>query len=255
MQSSYNVIKSNRVVEDGAAVIDTFYEMNFYNDSKQKNNTMTIDNNGKDNKKIIDNAIKEANTIKMNAVSQASKIKKEAYQRGYEEGYNNGKSIGYDEGKKLGYTEGYKEAIEKAEREAESIIENANNILIQAKYKYEEYFKDKENDIKKLVIGISKEILKRELQQKDGLNSLIFETIKTIKDSENLIIRCNELHYCDIKSKLREWKNSINFKGEIFVLEDSLLSHSEAVIQKENGLLKVDLEYGLEKIKEILMEL
>ncbi|KYH35078.1 flagellar assembly protein H [Clostridium tepidiprofundi DSM 19306] len=255
MQSSYNVIKSNRVIEDGAAVIDTLYEMSLYNGFKQKNNIMTTNDNENELKKIMDDAIKEANTIKLNAVSEVSKIKKEAYQKGYEEGYNKGKSIGYDDGKNLGYKEGYREAIEKAKCEAESIIENASNMLIQAKHEYEEYFKDRENDIKKVIIGISKEILKRELQHKDGLNSLILETIKTIKDSGNLVIRCNGLHYNEIKSKLYEWKNSINFKGEIFVLEDSLLSHTEAVIQKENGILKVDLEYGLEKIKEILMEL
>lgn len=253
MQSSYRVIKSSRVVENGNALINTKYSLKEL--SQMNNNAKIIsspyDDNQNERKKIINEAINEADLIKTKAENEAQILKKDAYDKGFSEG----KNVGFSEGKNEGYNEGYNLAMKNANDKANEIINNANSILIQAKEEYNRYVDEKDSEIKNLIMEISHNILKRELSDKDGLNSMIFDVVKSIKDTKVVIIKCNNLYYEEIKNNIEKWKKMIVFKGDFFVIEDNSLDMGEAIIEKDNGLMKVDIEYGIDKVKEALMEM
>jgi flagellar assembly protein FliH len=256
MQSLFKVIKCGRVVKQGDAVIDTKFSCKGYenvNDDINDNNVEKLNDDAQDAASyaelavdVVENAKKEAEMIKSKAMMEAEQIEQNAYEKGY--------NTGQDQGYKDGYDEGYNSAIEKVNAEAKGIIGNANSVLNQAKQEYCRYLEEKNDEIKNIIIDISQKILKKEVENTDALNSMLFEALQSIRGVTSITIKCNKLYYSEIKDRVEEWKESMVLNLELFVIEDNSIEDGKALLEKDNGKIIVDINYGLEKIKEVLME-
>ena len=245
MQSSFNVIKNSRVIEQGNREINTQLSKASGGAIMDENHGIKIANmESYENiaRNILENARRESEKIISKAYVDASDAKIQAYNQGLEEGY------------KEGYENGYNEAIDKAMEAAEAVKAEADSILMAAKGEYNQYLIEKEHQIKALVVSIAESILKREIREPDALNEMIFHTLKTERNTKSYVIKSNNSHFTMIREQVESWKNKLAFQGDIFVIEDNFLDEGTAVIEKESGKSIVSVSYGIEKIKEVFQE-
>lgn len=245
MQSSINVIKNSRVVKQGDKEINTQLR------EVTKEGFMVEDNGSKRDimesyekiaSNIVENARLQSEKIISKAFVDAAEAKTQAYKEGLEEGH------------KKGYENGYNEAMVTSRSDAENIKTMADDLLASAKDEYNKYLTDKEQQIKALVVSIAENILKREIVEKNALNEMIFNTLKTERNIKSYIIKSNSCHFDSIKEQIEEWKRKLAFQGDIFVIEDNFLDDGTAVIEKDTGKNIVSIAYGLEKIVQVFQE-
>lgn len=244
MQSSYRVIKSDNVKNQGDFKIDTSYKAKISSGANaiieaQKENFESYESLAKT---IIDNARDRAEDIISNAYNEVQKIQEDAYREAYREG-----------GEK-GYKNAYDKTITEAQKEANEIKNQASQIYIKARQEYEKYLENKQDEILDLVIYIARKVLKKELDNKASVVNIVKETLSQYKDAKFFIIKSNKLYIETIKEQIEHWKTHSVFKGDIFYIEEETLNKGKVIIEKDNGKLVLDVEVALEKIKEIFME-
>ncbi len=252
MQSSYSVVKRNYVRDGNEKVISTEYntpDIMSMDDSdlsqveiERKNYISSYENIGKN---IIADAKRECEKLKIQAMKNAEIIEKEAYKKGYEQGQANG----YEDGKK----EAIDSILPQAQVEAENIRNEALQILMNAQSDYNSYMDDRSIEIVRLSFNIAEKILKREVLKDEGIDSIIEDAFEQYKGSENCVIRCNEAHTEELKSKLENWKKKYDISGEIFIMSDNKLEPGNAWIEKSSGKMEVGIDIGLEKLEKAIL--
>ncbi|WP_234119839.1 FliH/SctL family protein [Clostridium hydrogenum] len=199
---------------------------------------------------IIKNAKMEADAIRNNAIQESRNIEENAYNEAYKKGL--------DEGRKKGYEDAYNDTVVKGKMEIENLKslaeQNASNIVKSAKYQCSKYFESKEEEIKKLAIEIAAHILKERITENDAINNMVYDAIEISKNSKTIIIKCNSKYEKSISEISDKWKKEIPYNGEIFVVEDNYLQDGFAIIEKDNGKVKVSVDDAFVKIKEVLLK-
>lgn len=253
MQSSYRIIKNTSVDEDGLKKIVTEFQTK--EEVEQKNLAETnaktfIDSYENLAKTMLENARKQNDDLLSKAFSEAERLQKEAYEKGYNEGIQKG----YDDGFNKSYEDGYKKNLEKAQAEGRAIKDNADNILRTCKEEKEIYLKEKEQEIRNLIVNCVEAVLKREIKDKTALNDVIFQALSTVKNTKTFIIKSNEIYCEELKNKVELWKEQLPFRGDIFIISDKDVEIGKAIIERENGKVVVDVNLAMEKIKEIVLK-
>lgn len=252
MQSLYKVIKSSSVVDDKPKEIITNFQ---HDEAKNNEKSVQVEDNAKafidsyENlaKNMIENARRQSEIILSSAYTEAEKIEEEAY----EKAYNLGKEAGYNDGFKTAYEEGYQANVDKALAEAEVIKNNADNILKSSVDEKNRYLKEKEQEIKNLIINCVEAVLKREIKDKEALNEIIYDVFSEIKNSKSIIIKSNSIYCEGFKKDLEIWKEQVPIKGEVFIIPDDSIEEGSAVIERDNGKVVVSVDIAMESIKEI----
>lgn len=251
MQSLYKVIKKHSIVKEGFKKIVTEFEDKEKVQQKElieTNARIFIDSYENLAKTMIENAKKQRDEIFSSAYTEAEKLQKEAYNKAYEKGYKEGVKQGYDKA----YEDGYQNNVNKALAEGENIKNNADNVLKACIAEKERYIREKEDEIKKLVINCVENILKREVKDKDAMNSLIFEALSQVKNSKTFIIKSKKI-YCDsFNQQIETWKEQLPFKGDIFVVPDESIEEGKVIIDRDKGKIIVGVDIAMEKVREIV---
>jgi flagellar assembly protein FliH len=247
MQSSYNVIKNRSVKNTGLREIVTSSDTPEINPEVEDNIKNHIESYESLAKSILENArnkseqiviraYEDARTIEEEALVKAEHLKNEAYERGHQEGYH----------------KAYHETMQQTKIESEAIIASAMELLNNAKAEYEEYLQIKTQEINDLIITIANTVLKKEVEDRSSINSMIYEAIERSKMSEKFIIRCNSIYVDELKDRSDIWKKQLGFLGDIFIIGDDSLEPGNAVIDKGNGKIITGIDYALQRIEEIL---
>jgi flagellar assembly protein FliH len=245
MQSSYNVIKNSRIIEQGSREINTQKNKDFKvvkQEEDQGVKDSTLESYENIAKNILGNAKRQSEEIISKAYMDSVGLKEQAFESGTEEGY------------KEGYEIGYNKAMAAANDAAKLVKAEADSILMSAKKQYDAYLVEKEQHIKALIVNIAESILKREIKEPDALNEMIFHTLEAERNIKTYIIKVNNCHFAMIKDQIEAFKVKLAFQGDIFVIEDNLLDEGTAVIEKETGKSIVSIAYGIEKIVEVFQE-
>ncbi|MCB2286543.1 hypothetical protein LGK99_05430 [Clostridium algidicarnis] len=245
MPSFYKVIKEREVKDTGEKLIDTVHDIG----NNEKQISEGFDDNNLDSyeiigKSIMEKAKKQREKILESAYEDAIIIEKDAYEKAYKEGYEKG------------YADSYEAHIEKALKEADSILEEsrykASETAKSARDNFESYLKEKKDEILNLSYEIAKTILKKEIIKEDGLDNIILKALKEHRDNKSFVIRCEERYVNHIRENIVKWKDESALKGDIFVIKDESLGEGNAVIEKDNGSITVGIDIGLENIKKSL---
>lgn len=251
MQSLYKVIKNTSVVEDGEKEIVTDFQSKNVIQQKELgeiNAKMFIDSYEELARTMVENARRQSDEFLSKAFTESERMGKEAY----EKGYNEGKQTGYNDGFNKAYEEGYQKNFDKATAEGEAIKNNADNVLKNSIEEKERYFKEKEEEIKNLIVNCVEAVLKREVKDEDGLNSVIFQALSKVKNTKTFIIKSNKIYCDELKNKVELWKEQLPFKGDMFIIPDESMEQGKAVIEIDNGKIELSIEDAVEKIKEIV---
>lgn len=194
---------------------------------------------------IIKNAQIEAEAIIEKGKEEVSNIEKKAYEEGHKQGLKNG----YEDG----YKEVYEEYVEKAQEQANGIVENANNILIQANQEVSNYMKEQKNNILNISISIAEQVLREKLKDISVMENLIGNVIEEYELRKNFVIKVNPIYKESLDKQVQEWKESHKLSGDVFVLGDESIEAGNAIVDNINGSLIVGIDGVLEKIKEELL--
>ncbi|OFI06806.1 flagellar assembly protein H [Clostridium acetireducens DSM 10703] len=255
MQSSYNIIKFSKVSKQGEEKIETKYSCKKNTEEKENKKVICEEkppNYVENYKNVAKVILEDARNKKEDIINKAYEESEEIFKQAYEKAYKEGQQEGYEKA----YEEAYVKNLEKANIEIEEmknqIKEKEENIIKSAKEYYKSYLEEKELEIKNLVINISESILKREVNYKESLNEMIFEALNTVKNTKMFIIKCNPMYEESLKNSVDEFKSQLAFKGDIFILSDENLQKGEAIIERDNGKIKINVEEALNKVKEIL---
>lgn len=253
MLSSSSVIKNTEISKNGNKQIITTGNMDIkpqssfeMGDMLKQSGDGVFESVDKIANAFIENAKSTAENLKNLAIEEAKDVEKKAFDKGF------------DEGKQAGFNKAYEETVVKGKVEVENFKslaeQNASNLMIVAKAKYEKYIIDQEESIKKLAISIAGHILNREVKDETGINDMIYAAVEKSKNCELIIIKCNELHYNAVTEAVELWKNNLPLYGKIFIIKDDILSDDTAIIEKNNGKIEVGINIGLDKIKEELLK-
>jgi len=245
MQLSFNVIKNSRVITHGDSEITTQISgasQGLQNQDNNAKSTANMESYQNIASNILENARRRGEEIISKAYVEAAETKTQAYEEGFEQGSTKG------------YNNAYNEAIGAAMEEASSIRARADAILTNAKAEYNDYIVEKEKNIKALIVNIAQSILKKEVVHEDALNEMIFNTLKAERNIKLYIIKINKSHFEMVKSQVENFKAKLAFQGDIFVIEDDFLEDGTAVVEKETGKSILSIEYGIEKIVELMRE-
>ncbi|MDP4143293.1 MAG: FliH/SctL family protein [Bacillota bacterium] len=244
MQSLSNVIKFSKVMDQGHKEIVTKAEINQSIASDDSPHAMkSYENIGA---AIIENARIQSEQIKSDAFIEAQLIEQNAYKQGYEKGS--------EEGRKQAYNETIEQATQQAELIRSQAEDHASKLIESSKTEYEKYMASKAEEIKALAVTIAEQVLKERLKDHDCINNMIFDAVKTCKDTKVIIIKCNEFHLETVKAEIDNWKLQIPSLNDIFVVLDNYLDNGMVVIEKENGRIEVGIDLSMSKIKEALMD-
>lgn len=250
MQSSYKIIKGDSINGKGAKNIVTVFEKNIV--QEENKDSVMVNSYSKIVKSMIEDAQKKREEILSKAYEEASKIEEEAYKNANEKGYREGYEKGYDDGFKKAYDEGYTKNLEKAKAEGEDIISKADSILKASVEEKNRYLKEKEEEIKRFILGSIESVLKQEIKDEESLNSMVFNELSQVRNIETFIIKSRK-KYCDnFKEQVDIWRERLPFKGDIFIIPDETLEEGTVVIEKNNGKSIFSLDIAMKKIKEIL---
>ncbi|MCY6354002.1 FliH/SctL family protein [Clostridium sp. ZS2-4] len=252
MLSSYKVIKKNSVIDDGGKEINTLYNNTKNKELGEKNARDFIDNYEVLARTMVENARRQGEKILSKAFDEAQQIEQDAYQKGYEKGMQEGYEESYQKG--IEEANSYYDTMKKqAQMEADMTAKNADSLLLQAKDEYIRYLEEKKDEIKDLILSISENILKKEIKDKDAIGNMILDAMEMAVKSKTIIVKCRSSYVEDVKEKIKEWKNTAVYRGEVFVAADDNLEEGCAVIQRENGKIVVDINNAIEKVREMLI--
>jgi flagellar assembly protein FliH len=253
MQSSFNVIKNSRIIEQGSREINT--------QGSEMHKVVNKDENYDENHDIKDSKLESYESIAKNILGNAKRQSEEIISKAYIESVELKAQVletatqqGYKDGYNEGYEIAYNKAMGIAMDEAKLLKAEADSTLMLAKKQYNSYLIEKEQHIKALIINIAESILKREVKEPDALNEMIFHTLEAERNIKTYIIKVNNCHFAMIKDQIETFKVKLAFQGDIFVIEDNLLDEGTAVIEKETGKSIVSIAYGIEKIVEVFQE-
>ena len=250
MHSSCKVIKGIQAYEKGNVSIETTVPVQKV---EEVSNEVVFDGRSEEYdlaklrvKEILDRANEDAKQIIDEALTEKEKVLYEAKEAGFKQGYEEGYNIGFNEGKDSGYNEG--------SQEGQAIIDNANYILYQAKEEYDKFLKEKEMNIRKIIISSVESMLKKEFENEAALDKLLFEILSDEKNSKMFLIRVSPSYMSHLNSIVDEFKMTIGIKGEVIILEDTRLEEGTLVVEKDNGKISFTIENSIDKLKEVLME-
>lgn len=250
MQLSYNLIKNKSALKSSQKTIATNYISRIEAKDIEKEKLDVEQEIRKSYEVLGSNIKKKAKSEAEDIVMRARVISAEIEKKAYDEGYNQGKSNGFEDG--------YKEALVKVKSDTnEKVkvrIDEAEEILKSANKEYLEYLNLKEEEIINLAFKIASIIAKKELQKDDGIIPLIEDILEESKAEENIIIRCNTKHLKAIEDKIEYYKKAYAIKGDIFILEDTLMELGNAIIEKNTGKAVVGLDVALEKLETALFK-
>lgn len=173
------------------------------------------------------------------------KIEKKAYEQGYSQGIKNG----YEDG----YKEAYEDNIEKAKKEANQIIENANNVLFEAKKEAVNYMIDNKANILSISVSIAEQILREKFEDKYSMDKLLVKIIEEYDIKEGFIIKVNPLYKESLETQILNLKKNHKVNTDIFVLADESIKKGNVTIDNSRGRLVVGIDSVLDKIKGELL--
>lgn len=250
MQLSYNLIKNTSALKSSEKKIETNYISKIEAKDIEKDNLSAEREIIKSYDILGSNIIKKSKSEAEEIIMKARVISSEIEKKAYEDGYSQGKYNGFEDG----YNEGLEKIKKDTEEEIRLKIEKAEEILQKANKEYKEYLTSEEKEIINLAFKMATIITKKELQVDNGILSLIEDVLEEAKGEENIIIRCNSIHVKAIEEKVKYYKKAYAIKGEIFILEDTLMEPGNAIIEKSTGKAIVGLDIALEKLKDALFK-
>lgn len=242
MQSSYNVIKKNRISSE------TVYTINMpfvpYEDFKDdahddsQDEGPSIEETKEYAENIKTDAELKAKQIIDAAAAEAQRIKKEAYDSAFRKGYSEGLNKGVQDGL----------------HKVDDIRKNAEDVLKEAHKASRAYIDSQKEEIVSLAFTIAEKVIGYEAKTDD---SVIAEMVKRAIESSvskgQVIIWVNPMDYAVIDCKRDELIKLAGENTVINIIKDNDISMGGCRIDTGLSIVDASIDGQLEKIREALL--
>lgn len=252
-----NVIKSQNVRVKGILTFSDINQSDMHSKGKKSDDYVTtlvakrdsllseIEELEKKKESLIKSTEEEVNSMLKKAEEEVATIERKAYTEGHAQGLSNG----YEDG----YKEAYDDNIEKAKLEAEEIVSNASNVMLEANKTVYDYLTNSKQDILELCVKMVSKVLREEFQNPYVLSRLVEKALNEYKYKENCVVRVNKEYVQVLNTKLPEWKSNNHIDASIFVVEDNNVEVGNAVIVSDKGKVEIGIDTALERLKYELL--
>ena len=135
-----------------------------------------------------------------------------------------------------GFEQGYKEGMKKALDEFDEQIKTMTRIRAEVIDYRIKVIKDAEREIAKLGLLIAKKIIRRTIEEKKYIVvDCINFALKSVSQTEELVIRLNPDDYKTITDKKSKAEKSISRSKDIKFVEDRRVEKGGCIIETQNG--------------------
>ena len=157
----------------------------------------------------------------------------------------------YENAKEQGYNEG----LFKANEEIKELRENADEIVQLAYQEKEKMINDSEQDILSFIVDTIDKIYFNSLSKKqDIILDVSKSLIDFVKDTKGLVIlKVSMKDYPHLKEHTEELSLLLT-TGKLSIKIDKSLKQGHCILISEQGILEVDLEENLERVKAVLQD-
>ena len=205
----------------------------------------------------VTEATKQAELIIEEAQKQAENVYKKLQEE--EERWFAEKQILIEEARQEGYRIGQEQGITDSQKEYQHLLEQAKEIVDQAKKEYRSVVEKSELTILNLGIKVADKIMNQHLDEhKEDYLYLVKKAIKESREYKNIELHVPPHHYSFILSNKKELMSLFPREIEFYVYPNEELSENGCVIESSNGRLVASVDEQLEqisiKLREILEE-
>ncbi|HWO77954.1 MAG TPA: flagellar assembly protein FliH [Bacillus sp. (in: firmicutes)] len=202
--------------------------------------------------KMIADAKLEADQIIQNAILQRETAQKELEQAKADWAVEREqlKSLA----KTAGYEAGYQEGLNKGYEQVQTLIQQANSIVNQAKQDYHTHLVASERTIVELAVQIAEKIIGEQLNDDEAYISYIKQAIEQVKNQKTVYVYVHPDHYETLMQIKQELKLILPAEADIYIYANPELTSSGCYIETEGGKLDASVEVQLTQIKSHLLE-
>lgn len=190
---------------------------------------------------IISVAQKEAQSISENAKKKAKELAEETKEKAYQEGFD------------LGQQEGYQKALNDAQREADQIRQQAENILTQIEEERLTAVQELENELIALSVQIAEKIVAAQLSVEDKtILNIVQEALQLVADRETINIFLNPADGQIIRQHQQALSHQLSDDLKLRVISDAAIEPGSCRIETDQGWIDASLESKFKEIKKSL---
>ena len=196
---------------------------------------------------ILNNAEDKSNVIIQNANNESARIIEEAKQRAQQE-YEAIKQQAYNEG----FTKGEQDGLAKFQNDATEALKSLDT-LASSEFNVKKNIIDSASiDIVELVSAIADKVCHTSFDSKI-LYKITLDTIKLLKEKENITIIVNPLLVDNINAISENFKNEFPKLQSIKIVEDSSVSPDGVIVETLNSRLDSRISTQIKEIAEKML--
>ncbi|GGA63105.1 flagellar assembly protein FliH [Ornithinibacillus halotolerans] len=160
--------------------------------------------------------------------------------------------IAKEEGFYAGFSQGEKESKE----QYQSLIDEANAIVLSAKRDYQQTVEKSEEAILQLAISVAEKIMKQELSnQPEAFLPIVKAAIAELKDQNELIVYVHPDNFEELIANKLDLEKVVNQKATLSIYMNENMQVGSCVIEHPFGKIDASIQTQLNKIQEVLHEI
>jgi flagellar assembly protein FliH len=186
--------------------------------------------------KIIEEANNEAQSILEATAAEAQSITASALENGYKEGYEKG----YREGR----------------LEAQSIIDEAEEIREYLDIRKEQLYKEAEEQVMQVVLDIARKVIGDELKQNDEvILALINQALQKCAFKKKLVLKVSAADYSFVSENKDRICMLVEGISDIDIVSDLSLSEGSCIVETPSGEINSSIDVQLKEIENMFFYL
>lgn len=171
-----------------------------------------------------------------------------------------------------------RELLQKAQREAEAILRNAEEesakqrqtgydtgyqeglaqtteLMVKARTEQEQFIKNANRDLMDLAFKIAEKIIGKQLEMEpETIIGIVKQAMQTVRQSKQLTIRVHPEDAKILKENEEELQETLGRQRILDVMEDKKVHRGGCIIESEIGTVEAQLQTQLERLKKILLQ-
>lgn len=159
-----------------------------------------------------------------------------------------------EEAKQTGYQEGFQKGEADANRQYQSILDQANDIVSLAKQDYEEKIESSAEKIVELAFELAKRVWYSAEDTKDQFFTLVKQVISEVKEYDDISIYVDPEHYDHVMDYKDELMRILQKDTHLAIYPDEKAPKGTCYVETSFGKVEASVDTQMNQLKEKLLE-
>ncbi|WNF39036.1 flagellar assembly protein FliH [Bacillaceae bacterium IKA-2] len=198
------------------------------------------------------------------AIEEADKIKRAAsdeydrFQAKMDEEISDSQQVAeklYKQAQENGYNEGFQQGLQQGQKEYETLIQDAMNVVTASKNDYIQHLEEAEPIIVELALKVAEKIIADKVAEKsDNWISLVKEVINEVREQSHVKLYIHPNWYDSTLSHKEELRLLLPNCENLYIYPDVHLKENGCTIETPYGKIDASVDSQLTEIKHTLLE-